>query len=654
MKPAAHTPRWQLLGVLLALLTLAFFIYRSVINATFLWDDEFLVIRNPLIRSPILAGEVFHHFLFTDARGEFYRPVQNLSYIFDYWRAGLDAPAFHQTNLLLHSLNAFLVFAICRRLIRNLSLSSENRATWLALSVAVFWLIHPVHSAITAYVSGRADSLALLGLLVGWLSWEESLDRPSRMGRTGLQLIAALAVSAGCFSKEIALAGLGLFLLYVVIFRSDLRTVTRFRTALAVGCLFGVYLIFRHFPDPNVAPASAPAMALSERLILCFRAMGDYARLMVYPGKLFMERQVNMPTGLFTDPVKSDPLFTWLGVIGGLAVATLTASLFWRGDGRRLRLLGFFWFAVMILPVSNLFTLNATVAEHWLYIPSIGLCLWAAGCWIQASRYVQRVSLFAFPLLLVLLGLRAQNRAAEWRDPVTFYLATIRAGGDSIRVRLNLAAEFQKQGRLIEGERIYRSILAVSPDLALAKVSLARNLILQKRNGEASSFLDSNSSGITGGTAEKVATLEMLTQAKDFDHAERMARQSYEARPNSWPLAKALAGAYLAQKKTDAAMAVVRGFAGRNWWHAESHIYLGDLAVSQGFSQVALEAYLAAGALDIRDADSLSQAAVLLSQTGHKSEALRIQEKAVARDSSERQLAILRAIEGADSAKTDN
>ena len=60
-------------------------IYAPALRNQFVWDDQALILRDPLIRSWRLIGEGFTHFLFTDAGGSnFYRPLQRLSYTLDY------------------------------------------------------------------------------------------------------------------------------------------------------------------------------------------------------------------------------------------------------------------------------------------------------------------------------------------------------------------------------------------------------------------------------------------------------------------------------------------------------------------------------------------------------------------------------------------
>src|ERR1043166_1328417 len=50
-----------------------------------IWDDDYLVRTNPLIKSPLLVLEVFRHYLFQGTYSAHYRPIQNLSYLSDYF-----------------------------------------------------------------------------------------------------------------------------------------------------------------------------------------------------------------------------------------------------------------------------------------------------------------------------------------------------------------------------------------------------------------------------------------------------------------------------------------------------------------------------------------------------------------------------------------
>jgi hypothetical protein len=56
-------------------------IYAPALHGELIWDDEYLVGQNPFYKSPIFILEAFRHYLFFDSFSTYYRPVQNLSYI---------------------------------------------------------------------------------------------------------------------------------------------------------------------------------------------------------------------------------------------------------------------------------------------------------------------------------------------------------------------------------------------------------------------------------------------------------------------------------------------------------------------------------------------------------------------------------------------
>ena len=76
-----------------------------------------------------------------------------------------------------------------------------------------------------------------------------------------------------------------------------------------------------------------------------------------------------------------------------LGAAVLSYGAFRKGKAQPIRILGVAWFILAYLPVSNLFPLNATVAEHWLYLPSVGFLIFAAGCLLELSNRSRRVAI---------------------------------------------------------------------------------------------------------------------------------------------------------------------------------------------------------------------------------------------------------------------
>ena len=87
----------------LSIATAAILVHVPALQGERIWDDNYLAHDNPFIKSPVLILETFRHYLFLDSFSAHYRPVQNISYIVDYFLWSTNTFGFHLTNVLLHA-----------------------------------------------------------------------------------------------------------------------------------------------------------------------------------------------------------------------------------------------------------------------------------------------------------------------------------------------------------------------------------------------------------------------------------------------------------------------------------------------------------------------------------------------------------------------
>src|SRR5438477_11547278 len=168
---AKQWPRYLFLAVI------GFLVHLPALQGQLVWDDDYLAQSNPFIKSPLLALEAFRHYLFLDSYSPHYRPVQNLSFMADYYFWNSDPAGFHLTNILLHVGSGLLLYRLLTLLFRKgagiWNNTADPRSNFTAplaeFLIAALWIVHPVHSAAVDYISGRADSLAFLFAAGGWL-----------------------------------------------------------------------------------------------------------------------------------------------------------------------------------------------------------------------------------------------------------------------------------------------------------------------------------------------------------------------------------------------------------------------------------------------------------------------------------------------------
>jgi tetratricopeptide (TPR) repeat protein len=457
------------------LLAAAFVVYAPALRNGFVWDDQALILRDPFIRSWRLIGVGFQHFLFTDAAAsDFYRPLQRLSYTFDYAAFFLNPVGYHLVSILWHAAAAIALFFFAHDFLALCKMDSTRRLR-VALLAALVWLLHPVQSGAVIYVSGRADPLAVaFGFLALFLALRMSRARGYRQWLFGLG--AGVCFLASALSKEMGLIFLLVWLIIVIAQRA--------RRGLfgAAGILIGVliaYLSLRLAAEHQPAPAPPPVPAL-VRPILIARAVAEYGGLLVFPLHLHMERDVATHPFGFENASLNASSWRELQTLAGLILIGIFGHVLWRVRGRPAIFLPLFLALVTYLPVSGLIPLNATVAEHWLYLPSAFLFLAAATALDSLGLFRSRLAILCLTIWLCALAARTFARTFDWKDQRTFLNRTIAAGGDSARMWINLGGLELSEGHLEAARQAIERALQKERDHPLALLNLAAVLIKQR------------------------------------------------------------------------------------------------------------------------------------------------------------------------------
>jgi len=611
LSPATRT----LLGGALILVA-CMLAYAPVMHGKFLWDDLYLVGANPFFKSPRFVLEVFRHWLFLDSFSLYYRPVQNLSYIVDYAIWNRDEYGYHLSNILFHAASAFLLMLVIRRCMRSMPPQdiSPAFAEAASFSVGLLWAVHPIHNAAVAYIAGRADSIAMMFALAGWLLF---LNEASGWKRTAGLVLAPLCILVALCAKEIALIWIALFAIYLFGFERALPLRAKVSAVASLLGVFAIYLWLRHLPGARVPQQGLTYPPFADRVILMLRALGDYTSLIFYPGNLHMERAVwSAPAYKSLASWQQNLRGEYLSLVGLLTIGCFALACWSRLPGRKLRILGVCWFVVGFLPISNLFPLNAQVAEHWIYMASAGFLLMLAGFARAIPPRFQRHLAAVVPLAVLALGIRTACRAADWADPETFYRRTIAAGGFPERVSLNLADVCAAKGRVAEAEAILRQTVAQFPDYPAARIQLGMNLLRQGRKAEAEQCLAFN---------RQAADTVAATTPQSWHAALDLASMRYDARdpaaalallddavrryPDVWELVQYRADVLQATQGPRAALPTVATYATRNWWHFDSHLMLARILAAADDYPSALAACREAATLDIHSPAPYEQAA---------------------------------------------
>jgi cytochrome c-type biogenesis protein CcmH/NrfG len=470
---------WAVL--LIAIVVLAS--YAPALRNGFVWDDHALVLRDPLIRSWRLIPEGFQHFLFTDATAsDFYRPLQRLTYTLEYWGFGFRPAIFHLTSILCHLGAAIALYFFADELLRLLGINDRLRK-WVTIPAALVWAIHPVQSAAVVYISGRADPLAVFFGFLGLYFGIRAL-RARKTAAWVLVIAAASAFLLSTLSKEIGLIFPFLWMSILAV-RKDWIAL---RNACGVAIfVFVVYLSLRLPAEHNPPPPPRTAIPILVRPLIVARAAAEYAGLVAFPLHLHMERDVETHPSGFSDSSLTHAAHRELQTLLGILLIAAGLYWMWRARGHPAIFVCLLLAAISYLPVSGIFLLNATVAEHWIYLPSaflfLAVYLTGVALFQEWRTRGNRVAPFVITglavLWMVFLAVRTFVRTSDWKDQQTFLKRTIAQGGNSVRMLINLGSFELERGNFDAASKHLQEALRREPDQPFALLNLATVAIKQ-------------------------------------------------------------------------------------------------------------------------------------------------------------------------------
>ncbi len=430
-----HNKLW----VFILLSLLGFLVYANTCKGAFIWDDENLIVANPAIRSLTKIPDLFSQDMGgvqEDARYGFYRPLTMATYAINYALARFNVAAYHFTNVLLHILTAFCAYLLLQLIFRN---------ELLALLAGVLFVIYPVHTEAVAYISGRADLLAALFILISFIVYLKYLATGSRRW---LYLTLALYILA-LFSKENSLVFPFLLLLYHYTFKTKLQ-LKLFLLVLTPALL---YLGLRF---TVLAPLEVPSLEqVFYRIPGFFVAIVNYLRILILPFDLHYE----YGNRLFE-------FYDWRALLGVVVVLYSWARACLRKNQDSFLVFSLGWFFITLLPNSSIYPVNAFyMSEHWLYLPSLGFFIILAKGFIDLHKIknMRWLTLLLFLMLGLCYSFLTIKQNIYWLHPVSFYSRTLKYAPQSGQVYYNLGGFYFSSGRYLEASEAFRKSISREP-----------------------------------------------------------------------------------------------------------------------------------------------------------------------------------------------
>ncbi|MBI1371515.1 MAG: tetratricopeptide repeat protein [Phycisphaera sp.] len=512
------------------------------------FDDNMFVFNNPHVAGGLTWSNVV--WAMTDTSTTGWYPMHHLSYMLDTTLWGREPWGYHLTSVLLHALNAALLFVTLRWMTRSM---------WASVAATLLFAVHPLRVEAVVWIAERKGVLAGTFWMLTMLAYLRYAARP---GAARYALVAAL-MALGLMAKAVLVTmPFALLLLdYWPLRRWRVHADADDATTEAAG-------------PPPFATASAGRL-IAEKLPLLALCIAD-AGMMIYASVSGGTMATKIPKPLTTRlayAVDACALYLretfWphdlmmphmltadfaVGVVVASAVALLviTAALAvaWRRRPvqRGYLPVGWLWYLGVLTPTLGVVLQIADFAraDRYTYVPSVGVCLlvvWGGRELIRRRPRWRPVAAAACVAVVLALSVTTVVQMQHWRSVETLFLHTLTIDPDNRFAHHNLADYYGQRGELAKAEHHYRYVLDAirppDPRASYARFNLGMIVERQGRTDEAIEWYE-KANALEGGHGLDVAQTNIGVLAfdrGDLDEAERRFREAIAAdatHANAW------------------------------------------------------------------------------------------------------------------------
>ena len=477
MKPekdlaSVPVPKLVSVPIAVALVALAWFAFAPVLENGFVDIDDYANIRDDhdfrgLGWEQVVAA-------FTTPRIGVYQPLGSLLLSAEYLACGLDPRGYHATSLVVHALNAVVLFGLVLTVLRRWNpvlFRAHPRTFTIATGLAVAWFAaHPARAEPVAWVTAQLYLPCALFEMLAVLAYLRA-HPPGGAARRGLWLAGsyALAFIAMLFMPgAVCLPFLFLILDAALLDRLDFRADSAGWIRRAAG------LVAEKLPILGLAIALMPVAYWAKRSSQVVKHLdydSPWARLAQagYGVWLYLGKMV-APFGLsvfYPRPEGGDfraPVYA-VAVIGVVIVSAAVVAL-----RKRVRWLPVVWAAYLLVlaPHLGLIRVGQTIAsDRYAYFASIFWVVPLAGglAWLGRFHWPNRLATVAAGLALVVgIASLARTQARTWHDSESLWLQALKCAPGSSHIHAHYATALGEGGKYAEALTEFDKALAIWPN----------------------------------------------------------------------------------------------------------------------------------------------------------------------------------------------
>jgi protein O-mannosyl-transferase len=422
-----------LLSLLLAIVTLA--LYSPVLGHRFvLWDDGVYVTGNPHIRGGLSWSTI--RWAFTATAAANWHPVTWLSHAFDYQVFALNPAGHHFVSIVIHALNAVVLFLVLAWITRRVGAS---------FFVAALFALHPLNVESVAWIAERKNVLSTFFFLLAiaayaWYAQKKDWRR---------YLLTVTFFAIGLMAKPMVITLP--FVLLLLDYWPLNRTTSSPPSPIGAPQLSVPKLLLEKIPLLILSAASGRITLLAQRSGNAVRNLHEFpfairAANAVVSYSLYLWKML-WPARLAALYPHPSVLPAWQVLLSAFILFAIT-TLVLVFHRQRYLLVGWFWFLGTLVPVVGLVQVGEqAMADRYAYIPLIGIFImiaWSFDDWAEARRLRAPWRVIPASCGLILLASVTLRQMSYWESEYTLWAHTAQVTNQNPYAHAELGAALLK------------------------------------------------------------------------------------------------------------------------------------------------------------------------------------------------------------------
>ncbi|MCX6257065.1 MAG: tetratricopeptide repeat protein [Bacteroidia bacterium] len=419
---------------------------KTFTNGFVNWDDDVNITSNRAIQVIHLnnIGQIFSTF-----NVGMYHPITTLVWALEFFLWGMNPHLFHMFSLLIHLVNVVLIYYF----VRNLNISEP-----VALAVAFFSAVHPMHVESVAWISETKDVLYTCFFLLSMIFYLKYL----RKNLKGNYLVSILLFLFSSMSKSSAVILPVLLILidYYIERPLSVKSIIDKLPFFFIALVFGILSIYSQ--KYAVTGIKISEFSIVDRILIANYSVFWYLIKFLLPVNLCAFHPYDgIVKGSLPVIYYILPFISAVIVFGITKTSVYKKQLFF----------GLLFYLVSISLVLQLIPFgNAMVADRYTYIPYIGLLI-ASGTFIQqffsSGRKVNDTIKNMMYIIILLAAIAfpfiTYSRTSDWKDTISLFSGVVNDYPQNAPAHNILANALKETGDFRSAQQQYDMAIGLDP-----------------------------------------------------------------------------------------------------------------------------------------------------------------------------------------------